>query len=378
MDQVNIFPNPQQELLLKACLLTGDEAIAAWKKWQANNEIEQLDRGSYRLLPLLHHNLTELQIADPRIDELKKIYQNTLIKNQLLFASAARLFKVLQEHAVGIYLLKGSALSLLCYHDPGLRPMDDIDILIDIDKVFPVMQLLEQEGWQAKSFASTKQITPGYLLLRHGHGFKKHFAMDLHWHVLSECCDQDDDMDFKQRSIPLQFQGLQVHTLSYTDHLLHTIVHGIKWDPTPSIRWIADAIYIINSAKSDLDWQLLVNEAEKRRLILEVKTALEYLQKNFNVVPDTILTHLEKLPVKKAEYREFAFKARPKSRSLFITIQQVWYQHTRKTKHANLIYRIFTLPKFLQMLWGLDSVWKVPVHFFHTVLPTTSQSTTSQ
>jgi len=338
MNYVNVFPNSQQELLLKACLLTGNESIDAWKKWQTNNEIHLLDYGSYRLLPLLYHNLLAQQVEVPNILELKKIYQATLVKNQLLFASAARVFKTLRDNAYNIYLLKGSALSLLCYQDLGLRPMDDIDILVDINKVFPIMKLLKNEGWEAKQLASLKQLTPGYLLVRHGHSFKKHFAMDLHWHVLSECCDPDDDIDFMQRAIPLQFQDLQLQTLNYTDHLLHIIVHGIKWDHIPAIRWIADAMYIINTAKFNIDWDLLV-------------------------IPTVLFNRLEKMPIRKLQQQEFDFKISPKSQSFFMLMKQIWYQHTRKTKHANLLYRVYTFPKFLQMLWGLELVWQVPFYF---------------
>ena len=45
-------PTDDQELLLKAALFKGQAAKEAWKKWDAKNQIEQIDYGSYRLIPL--------------------------------------------------------------------------------------------------------------------------------------------------------------------------------------------------------------------------------------------------------------------------------------------------------------------------------------
>jgi len=46
----------QQRLLLRAALLSGQDAIHAWENWIANVDIDRIDTGSYRLLPLLYHS----------------------------------------------------------------------------------------------------------------------------------------------------------------------------------------------------------------------------------------------------------------------------------------------------------------------------------
>ena len=51
----NCWPSRQQELLLKASLLRGKEALSAWEEWRSDVDIEQVDVASHRLLPLLYH-----------------------------------------------------------------------------------------------------------------------------------------------------------------------------------------------------------------------------------------------------------------------------------------------------------------------------------
>ncbi|HSR18731.1 MAG TPA: hypothetical protein VLM39_11630, partial [Ignavibacteriaceae bacterium] len=74
----------EQELLLKASLFEGDKFIYAWEKWKSCVNFEQIDPGSYRLLPLLYQNLVKHEIKDPLTERLKGIYRRTWFENQIL------------------------------------------------------------------------------------------------------------------------------------------------------------------------------------------------------------------------------------------------------------------------------------------------------
>src|SRR5947208_1037833 len=59
------WPTAQQELLLRAVLAKGEQALTAWQEWKADIDIENLDEGSTRLLPLLCRNLKNEGVNDP-------------------------------------------------------------------------------------------------------------------------------------------------------------------------------------------------------------------------------------------------------------------------------------------------------------------------
>ena len=65
---LGLLPTKEQELLLKAALLKGEEAIKAWHEWKTCVDIEFIDHGSNRLLPLLYFNLVQNDINDPIIN----------------------------------------------------------------------------------------------------------------------------------------------------------------------------------------------------------------------------------------------------------------------------------------------------------------------
>ena len=57
--------SPAHVQLLKAALLDGDAAIAAYREWRQDLDFYSLSYGQQRILPLLQRNLTRLGVADP-------------------------------------------------------------------------------------------------------------------------------------------------------------------------------------------------------------------------------------------------------------------------------------------------------------------------
>ena len=85
-----MFPTREQELLLRAALLQGEPALQAWQDCKAQVNLEQeLDMGSYRLMPLLYRNLRTLGVDDPLMGKLRGIYGREWYKNQMLFRAMA-------------------------------------------------------------------------------------------------------------------------------------------------------------------------------------------------------------------------------------------------------------------------------------------------
>ncbi|HEX8291585.1 MAG TPA: nucleotidyltransferase family protein, partial [Pyrinomonadaceae bacterium] len=111
------WPDPGQELLLRAALLRGDDALRAWRQWKRGNDVNEIDTGSYRLLPLLYANLREAACEDELTGLLKGVYRNAWYKNQLLFHHAAAVLSFLRRAGVETIVLKGIALTRLYYRD---------------------------------------------------------------------------------------------------------------------------------------------------------------------------------------------------------------------------------------------------------------------
>jgi Uncharacterised nucleotidyltransferase len=81
------------------------------------------------------------------------------------------------------------------------------------------------------------------------------------------------------------FEGRHILVPSPSDQLFHVCVHGLQWDWTRKIRWIADALSIL---REPMDWERIRQLAEWARMSFRLAKALELLRERFGaqVPPD--------------------------------------------------------------------------------------------
>ena len=346
------WPTPQQQTLLRAALLQGDDALCAWEDWKANSNIDNVDPGSFRLLPLLYRNLASHQNTDALMPKLKGIYRQTWYKNQLLFREIGQVLNAFQLAGIETLVLKGAALNVLYYKDAGLRPMQDFDLLVRLKDQARALQLMNTLRWELNVKAP------------HGWSFKNGAGreVDLHWHALAQCCKEHDDDDFWAGSVPAQVAGVPTRALNPTDQLLHVCVHGVSWNEVPPVRWIADASMILKA--DPIDWNRLVAQAQKRELILTLRESLNYLRKLVDApVPAPILQALGALSVSRTEQWDYAAKiCRPEEWTPFYAFWTYYREYLRSVEGKNMFHKVFGFPGFLHYLWKLNHLWQVPIY----------------
>ena len=346
------WPTPQQESLLRAALLQSDDALSAWEDWKASANIDELDLGSFRLLPLLYRNLSRRRTADALMGKLKGIYRQTWYKNQLLFREIALVLNAFQLAGIETLVLKGAALSVLYYKDMGLRPMKDFDVLVRLKDKDRALQLMQTLGWK--------------LIVRapHGWSFRNDAGreVDLHWHALAQCCKEHDDDDFWAGSVTTQVAGVPTRALNPTDQLLNICVHGVAWNDVPPVRWIPDALMILNA--EPIDWNRFVEQARKHNLILTLRASLSYLRKLVDApVPASLVQELNALPASQSERWDYEARiCRPAEWTLFYAFWTYCREYLRSVEGENGLRKVFGFPEFLRYLWKLDHLWQVPVY----------------
>ena len=114
------------------------------------------------------------------------------------------------------------------------------------------------------------------------------------------------DAPFWAASQPFALSGREYQTLCPTDMLLHVCFHGARWNVTPPLRWIADAMMILSRAGEEIDWLRLLELARERRLSLMLRETLGYLHRTFAApVPPFVLATLGVTPVSRGERLAF-------------------------------------------------------------------------
>lgn len=364
MNKGSYWPTREQELLLRAALLQGSTAITAWHEWESRVDIDRLDQGSQRLLPLLYHNLHGHHVETPLMGRLKGFYRVTWYRNQIAFHDVAALLTAFHNSGIQTLILKGAALVSLHYKDHGLRPMSDVDILVRSEKASAAINLLVKLGWGPKQ-KPLKVFDDSYFSFRHGHGFEdgNGLQLDLHWHALLECCYKGADDDFWDSAVLTELHGVSTYALNPTDQLLHVCVHGAELNSVPSFRWVADAMMIINTAHSEIDWERLITQAQKRRLILQLSGALSYLRDRLDApIPSAVLQGLQKTPVSIIEAVEY--QSRTRLPGLVGAMAKIGFCYLRssRSKNNSILRTLIDFPKFLRGVWALDHLWQVPFY----------------
>jgi hypothetical protein len=357
MDTINTgkfdLATPHQELLLKASLLSDEKSLKAFRKWQGAADWEEyLEQGSFRLLPLLYINLQKHGVDDPAIGKLKGIYRQAWSKNQTLFHEMAKVVEHLQNAGINTMLLKGASLSLLYYKNNGARPMADIDVLVPLKQARLAIEILQKAGWKSPVPLTELDLIYGHAIQLSNNSGKE---FDLHWRPFNGCRDEYEK-DFWDGAIPLKLANVNSLAPNPTDMLFHTIIHGMAWNPIPPIRWIADAITLINSDDFTIDWQRLINMAQKHYFSLRLKKGLQYLHDIFypNIPPNVIKTIIN-LPVsylEKIEYR-FMIRDRENENSSPLAALCCHLCRFRRLNSRKFIFPIVTFSRSLQ--WRMNA-----------------------
>jgi hypothetical protein len=70
------WPTSSQERILRIALSGPEIAKREWREWNAQHSLEhdQIDIGSYRLLPLVYKNLLRSDITAPNLNILEGLY----------------------------------------------------------------------------------------------------------------------------------------------------------------------------------------------------------------------------------------------------------------------------------------------------------------
>lgn len=342
-----VLATREQELLLKAALLEKADAVDAWEKWKSNTDFEDnLDQGSFRLLPLLYKNLKRHNLEDSLMNRLKGVYRLAWYENQKLFYDMSKILRYLHDAGIKTMILKGAALSLLYYKNDGVRPMGDVDILVPTSQASLAIDLLKRAGW-----IQTTTSVEGDLSYRHAMQFKDQSGkeFDLHWHVLFESCWEDSDNDFWEGAVPIAMCGILTAALNPADTLLHVVIHGVRSNTVPPIRWIADAMSVISSSDLEIDWKRLIQQAKKHHVGLRLKKGLNYLNDKFQArIPNSVMAEINDIPISQIERIEYRYIMNSQENALLGAFPGYFAEYLRLTNGTGLLPSVIELPRFLQ------------------------------
>jgi hypothetical protein len=225
--------------------------IGSFDRW--DELIRQAER--HGLGPLLY---THLQAIEPPLPvPAKRALQGLYLRHRQASAirsrELARILSALQTAEIDPLVLKGAALAHLIYPDPGLRPMRDIDLLVNKSAARRTQDTLLKLGYTLQNQIPDAQhhLPP---VGRQVEGLWVY--VEVHtaiwpetWAWNSIPVDQ-----LSQTAISFEFDGLSARTLGREETLWHVFRHALSLPEQVRLISLVDVVGVVETWLGEMDW----------------------------------------------------------------------------------------------------------------------------
>jgi hypothetical protein len=219
-----------------------------------------------RVGPLLYHRLTGQGYRDlmPETvrETLRQQYRLNTLRNLKLQGELGQVVAALTRAGIPVIALKGIYLASAVYENPGLREMNDLDVLVRLPDIDASKRVLKEIG-----YGESQEELPS-TSFHHLHPLRKADAaasVELHWTIVPGTSPFKVDLDgLWNRAKLFRVAGSELLALSDEDMLLHLFLHSAYMDRfSNGARPLADVAETIGRFQETLNWAALNQRAEQ-------------------------------------------------------------------------------------------------------------------
>jgi len=237
------------------------------------------------LTPLLYYHLCQInldhQVPQSIMDQLHDIYYGNLARNILLYEELSWVLSSLEEKGIGVVVVKGLALAEPVYRNVALRPMADVDLLVQKGNLPETKETLFKLGFEI--LPQEKRITIEYMnevhLVKHQENIKHlpSLIINIHWDLTAPLrfkgTTKTNIQQIISRAQPVKIASSKILVLTPEDQILQVIYHATFQHPFIGLLQLCDVAELIRLKEIELDWQYLVKTSKSGR----IATAAYYL-----------------------------------------------------------------------------------------------------
>lgn len=236
--------------------------FTAWEALPAQAELHGMG-------PLLWHHLQGADIPESTRRTLRGLYLRDRALNQVHTKALLELLDLLGQGGIRPLVLKGLALAWQAYPDPALRPVSDIDLLLEKEDLLSALNLLERVGYRVNAPLGQGNRLPKELTADSPpcDGVSTHVELHHYDPAHRTINDNSPDDEFRDIREPPQrviIDGCDVYTTSPLDTLHYLMRHltrhllDARADRPVSFKWMADITSLVEQQARDLDWKALL------------------------------------------------------------------------------------------------------------------------
>jgi hypothetical protein len=250
--QAGVEDLPLQNIIL------GRLAPASWQgNWAAL--CQQAEKNG--LAPLLYWKLSQIGWPENLPQEVRSFLKERFIqsaaRNSLYFSCLEKIRESLDHSGIRFILLKGGSLAQWLYPEPALRPMADLDILVQPIDLAEIVRLFKEDGFDL-------QKTTYHLLMAGGK--RQEIAFEIHWSLPGGSA-----VPAWMWAVAAEKRGAMQEVIF---HLLYLSVHlATQHARAPRLIWTYDLHLLlerfghymdgelVNQAAQELGWQAVLHQS---------------------------------------------------------------------------------------------------------------------
>ncbi|MBL7196658.1 MAG: nucleotidyltransferase family protein [Candidatus Omnitrophica bacterium] len=271
----------------------------------------------------LYFHLSRLQeiwsvIPEELKNKLKQSYQSILIRNWSTQIELQKVVSLLNHAQIQVIVLKGASLLGTVYKNIGLRPMVDVDLLVERKDFSKIKSILHQAGYQKADNLDQESLEKfgGEIRLCK----KGRLSLDIHSN-LSQYerfgnifrIDMDGEIWNKSKTYKAPVGELRILNPSHL--IMHLCMHQAIAHYFAGLFRFCDLRETVLTYQQDIDWHDLILKVERYKIKKIVYYSLFFTQELFGrIVSDDVLEALR--PNKKQRILTDFFVSKKKILSL--------------------------------------------------------------
>ena len=354
----SFWPNERQKLLLRAALLEDERAAEAWHRLRLDFDVDALNLGEVRLLPLVYDRLRRLGIDDPALPKLRGLYRRTWYLSQVLLDRLKEALRAVDERDVEPLVVSSWELPVRYYRDLGLRAVEQLQLLVRPERVSGAARALSEAGW-----SGPLEPSEAFLRSRHSAPYEAENGdvCVVRWRLFHEYSvpGRVEPEDLFEPTTAFELGGVPARGLSPSDELLDVCIGGARMSHWPNLSWIPDALAVLRAPDTSVDWERLLIQARRLRATLRIHDALAFLRHEFEChVPEDVLEKLRSTPSRRREL--LAHKVAARRFGPLGPMPHTITRFLRLTADESVPRALAELPEFLRDEWGLERRAQIP------------------
>lgn len=254
---------------------------------------------SLGLAPLLFRNLSrsELRGSVPAaaLAALGRSAHAAACRVAIQLEALDGILSALRSRGLDPVLLKGAALALTLYEQPALRPMQDIDLLVEEEQVPAALAILEELGFRGIANEFSDAFYDGHHHARPLADAAGRVIVEIHKGLVPpEDGLRLDPRPFLERSVRVDVRGSRYKVLSREDQLVHAALHLSYADRfIGRVRDLIDVHAQVEREERPLEWGIVVESARGAVLSRSLYSTLDLARRLLGTpVPPAVLSEL--------------------------------------------------------------------------------------